>query len=138
MNNKASIKKMAACGIAAATLIPAGVLTAQAAEGLSNDGVQTSVQIQARTTEVSGNLAANDVDATAYAANNLSAIDRMGGAGTLAGIVILGGIGAAGAISLTRSFMIGQLLLLPNKKNPGYPSTARGFSHPENPFRADV
>lgn len=108
MNNKASIKKMAACGIAAAAaLIPAGVLTAQAAEGLSNDGVQTSVQIQARTTEVSGNLAANDVDATAYAANNLSAIDRMGGAGTLAGIVILGGIGAAGAISLTRSFMIG-------------------------------
>ena len=107
MNNKASIKKIAACGIAAAALIPAGVLTAQAAEGLSNDGVQTSVQIQARTTEVSGNLAANDVDATASAANTLSAIDRMGGAGTLAGIVILGGIGAAGAISLTRSFMIG-------------------------------
>ena len=31
-----SIKKIAACGIAAAALIPAGVLTAQAAEGLSN------------------------------------------------------------------------------------------------------
>ena len=54
MNKGTSIKKMAACGIAAAALIPAGVLTAQAAEGLSNEGVQTTVQIQARTTEVSG------------------------------------------------------------------------------------
>lgn len=49
----------------------------------------------------------NHVDAADYAANNISAVDQMGGAGTLIGIIILGLVGAAGAISLTRSIILG-------------------------------
>ncbi|MDO5746625.1 MAG: hypothetical protein Q4P66_03065 [Actinomycetaceae bacterium] len=47
------------------------------------------------------------IEASEYAAANLSMVDRMGGAGTLIGIIILGLIGAAGAISLARSIILG-------------------------------
>lgn len=60
---------------------------------VDNDGVET---VQSST-----------IDAGNYAAANISAVDQMGGAGTLVGIVMLGLIGAAGAISLTRSIILG-------------------------------
>lgn len=105
MEKRNKLLKLGACSAAALALIPAGVLVAQAVSSseVSNE-VTTTVVVQDRVAPANS-LQANQVDAAAYAANNLSAIDRMGGLGTLAGLVILGGVGLAGGVSLTRSFI---------------------------------
>lgn len=54
-----------------------------------------------------GVVEGQEIQAADFANANVSLIDRFGGAGTLAGVVILGLLGVAGAVSLVRSFILG-------------------------------